>query len=206
MRKECDFMKRSKIFVPVLLLSALLLCSCGKEKVKPKEPELSVVRNICELSTLKCRYNNLAKSKKEKGSGPLHWFEKERKFWIEYTGEVEIGIDMSKVTMDVNAKKARVTVSMPKAKLISIKADENTLNEDSYVFSKDAFFNKNEITARDQQKAMKKAQESMKKKVEGDEALFLQAEGNAKKLIENYIEQMGKVSGVEYKVVWKVRL
>lgn len=179
----------------------LLLCSCGKEKKKIKRIELSKVQNICELSTLKCRYNNVAKSVKESGSGILHWGEKDRKFWIEYTGEAEIGIDMSKVKMEI--KDENVMITLPKAELLEIKIDRNTLNEESFVASDDAFFNKNKITASDQQSAIKDAQKKMRQQVEQDEALFSQAEERAKKLIGNYVEKMGNAAGVEYRITWK---
>ncbi len=185
----------------VLLCGCVFLCSCGKEKKQVKLPELSAVQNICELSTLKCRYNNLAKSVKESGSGFLHWGEKDRKFWIEYTGEADIGINMSKVRMQV--KGDRVVITMPKAELLQIKVDDKTLTPDSFVLSEDSWFNKNEITAEDQQKAIKTAQKKMKKQVEKDEGLFSQAEERAKKLIGNYVKEIGKAAGVEYEITWR---
>ena len=188
------------VYIWVLGL-CMFLCACGKEEKQAKLPEISTVQNICELSTLKCRYNNLAKSVKESGSGILHWGEKDRTFWIEYTGEVEIGVEMSKVGMKVKGEK--VTITMPKAKILQTKIDDNTLNTDSFVMSEDSWFNKNEITTKDQQGAIKNAQEKMLKQVEQDEALFAQAEERAKRLIGNYVKEMGKAAGVEYEIVWK---
>lgn len=191
--------KRAAVILGISV--CVLLCSCGKEKKQIKALELSAVQNICELSTLKCCYNNLAKSTKESGSGILHWGEKDRKFWIEYTGEAVIGIDMSKVKMEV--KKEKVMITIPKAELLEIKIDKKTLDQDSFVVSDDSWFNKNEITAKDQQKAIKTAQKKMEEQVKKDDALFLQAEEKAKKLIGNYVKNIGKETGVDYEIVWK---
>lgn len=76
------------------------------------------------------------KSIKEKGSGLSHILEKERIFWIEYSGSVKFGIDMSKVDMQVSG--TQITITIPRARL----------------------------------------------------------------LIENYIEQLGVLSGIEYQINW----
>ena len=56
------------------------------QKVEGK-PELSQVRAICDLATLKTYYHNVAKIKKDKG-----WIlQKDRELWIEYTGMTTIG-------------------------------------------------------------------------------------------------------------------
>ena len=46
------------------------------------------------MVTLETYYHNVAEVEKEAGSGITHWFEKDRKLWIEYTGIVKIGIDI----------------------------------------------------------------------------------------------------------------
>ena len=90
-------MKRKKI-VCLLVISMLCIGGCGdKNQKKEEEADFSAISSVCELATLKCYYHNVAKSTKEKGSGLAHLGEKERKFWIEYTGVVKIGIEMSDV-------------------------------------------------------------------------------------------------------------
>lgn len=94
-------------FCSIFLLLSLTLCSCGDksnnnsfavnsdiqlnevtdvasdEFTEPViKPDLMQIKNTCDLATLKCCYNNVAKRTKAPGTG-LAYFEK-RVFWIEY--------------------------------------------------------------------------------------------------------------------------
>ena len=104
-------MRKYRIIMILCVMSLFLVaCTNKNDKTKVKmeetqemetaavlEPDLAQIRSICDLATLECYYHNVAKSTKEKGSGLAHLGEKERKFWIEYTGVVKIGIEMSDV-------------------------------------------------------------------------------------------------------------
>lgn len=194
-------MKHTKAYISTVLLLSLVICSCGKKENTFQKPQLEEIRTICQLATMECYYNNVAKSVKTSGNGILHWGEKDRTFWIEYSGRAVLGVDMTKVEMKIRGKK--VTITMPKAELLRISAEEKTFNEDSFVSSEDSFFNKNKITAMDQQKALADAQATMKEKVEADSTLFLRAQEKAKKLIQNYVNKIGELEGVEYQIIWK---
>lgn len=196
-------MKKKSWIVGICILVISLFGGCTKEKeaVMAEKPEEAQIRAICELSTLECYYHNVAKAEKEKGEGLKHLGEKDRKFWIEYTGMVKIGIDISEVRMRIEEKD--VIITMPKAKVLGIGMDENSYQEDSFLMSEDGFLNANKITAEDQTAAMKDAQEQMKKTVENNSALLLQAQERAKTLIQNYIEKLGDATGVTYYVKWE---
>lgn len=188
--------KRVKVIVWMMAISCILCaCSKGKETVAP-EPSMSQIRQICELATLECYYHNVAKSVKTKGTGWGHWGEEDRKFWIEYTGIARIGIDMSRVQMEVNDDV--ITVSVPEAEILSIEVQEDTLNEDSYYIEGES--DKNRITADDQTKAIADAQQTMEKTVKENKSLLINARERAESLIENYIVQLGKTCGKEYTV------
>lgn len=178
----------------VMLLSAFV--SCGK---KNDVPNVEQVRMISELATLKCKFNNVAKSTVDKGKGITHVFEKDREYWIEYEGYVDIGIDVEYVTIDI--KDTVVTVSMPPASIQNIGVTEDI--ERVEIYSKDSVINKNTVTAEKQAEAIAEAQENMREKVQDNKALFVQAEEQAKALIENYIKQIGELSDTEYTVKWK---
>lgn len=87
--------------------------------------------------------------------------------------------------------------------ILSIKPLENTLTEDSYISSADGWLIKNKITTEDQQDAINKGQEEMENAVIENQALFRQAEERAKKLIENYINNLGEAVGKGYTIEWK---
>lgn len=208
--------------IDAILIGALTvsLCACGNkagqtesqvshhtESEAGKEsgaelilPDLGQIRSICNLATMECYYHNVAKSVKEKGSGLSHWGEKDRVFWIEYTGIAKIGINMAEVAMEV--KDRNVTVVLPQATLISCGIEE--IDESSFVYSKDSSWNKNPVSAENQTAAVDQAQEDMKANVENDAALLASARDRAQKLIENYIEKLGEASGVEYTITWKM--
>lgn len=61
--------------------------------------DFSGVNKICELSTLRCYYHNVAELRKEPDGifkyGLFNYGFK--KLWIEYTGIVEVGIDVDQV-------------------------------------------------------------------------------------------------------------
>ena len=187
-------------WILVVMLTVVLM-GCGKqETVQIPEPKIEQVRSICNLATVQCYYHNVAKSEKKAEKGLTHIGEKDRKFWIEYTGIANLGIDVAEVQMHVDGTEVEVT--LPEAKLLNISIDRETLNEDSYISSADGL-NKNEITAEDQTAAINQAQQEMQKTVEANTTLLLNAQNRAKKLIENYIVQLGEAAGVEYHITWK---
>lgn len=192
--------QRTAVFVAmILMIGTLSGCGSNQEEAVVEEPDIMQIRNICNLATLECYYHNVARSVKEREYGITHIGEKDRVFWIEYTGVTKLGIDMSKVTMEIHGTDVKVT--LPKAEVLNISVDENSFDENSYLTSNDAF-NKNKITADDQTEAISKAQEKMEAEARSNTALLLSAQNRAKTLIENYINQLGEASGVEYKIEW----
>ena len=217
-------MKPMKRIIYITFFSALILTSCSTETNVPAsvevteattiteetaetstlvnnmpEPELIQIRNICKLATIKCCYNNVAKSVKSAGTGILHLGEKERTFWIEYSGEAEIGIDMSEVKMNVIDNE--VTITMPEAQILSITVNPESYTDDSYVISTDGI-NKNPILPEEQAAAIKSAQDDMKESVLNNKSLLISAQDRAKQLIENYINQIGEISDTTYNITW----
>lgn len=197
-------MKRKMTSVVLILtMMGLVLSGCGtktQEAQKNEQPEIGQVRSICELATLECYYHNVAKSTKTKGEGITHIGEKDRKFWIEYTGTIKMGIDMSKVKMSVKGTEVKIT--MPEAEVLDVSVDEKSYNEDSYTMSQDGW-NQNKITAEDATAAIKKAKKEMTETAMENSSLLLNAQERAKKLIKNYVDKIGEVSGVEYKITWE---
>ena len=195
-------MKKIALLLALTMLAGTLTaCSgeAGSERVI-NEPEITQIRSICNLATLECYYRNVAKSKKAAGNGIENIGEKEREFWIEYTGIAKIGINMSKVSMEIDGE--NVTIKIPDAELMGINVESATLNEDSYISSADGI-NPNKITAADQTRAIEKAQKKMEESVKNNSSLLLTAQTRAQELIENYINQLGEISGVDYKITWK---
>lgn len=178
------------IAVALLLVILSCLCACGK-KVEPLSEE--DIRAICELATLECYYNNVAKYEKEHDN----IFQKDRKMWIEYEGKATLGIQMSEVAIEIRGE--IVSITMPKAEILS--TDYN-LNYDSYITSTDGWLIKNKITTEEQESAVKAAQDAMVQSILSNEGLLLKAEDRAKELIENYILQLCEATNQEYIIKW----
>ena len=182
-----------KRFVSVALLIVLLvgLCSCSQKEAAPLREE--DIRAICELATLECYYNNVAKIEKKADN----IFQKNRTMWIEYEGKATIGIKMSDVVINVSG--TTVNITMPSAEILST---DYTFKEDSYVASADGWLWPNKISTEDQQAGVIEGQEAMKDAILNNKGLFLKAEDRAKELIENYITKLGEAVGQEYTINW----
>ena len=79
-------MKNTKFTCVILitLLSINCLFGCGSQKQKP---DFSSIKSVCELSTLKCYYHNVATYEKN-AHGLLKVFGSGyKKIWIEYSGK-----------------------------------------------------------------------------------------------------------------------
>lgn len=203
-------MKRKSVIIILAAIACLMLATaCGNtQEATPAmqenslintAPDLMQIRNICQLATLECCYNNVAKSTKTPGKGIAHIGEAEREFWIEYSGTAKIGVDMSKIQMEISDNVVNITI--PNAELLDIVVDNK---ENKRVISPDKsfLFAENDITTEDQTNAIATAQDQVKTDFSTNNSLLTLAQDRAKKLIENYINQIGKLTGTTYIINW----
>lgn len=188
-----------KKIISLCLVTVIIgtFCSCGKKE----DPKVEQVRAICELSTIKAYYNNVAKSTKEAGKNWWNVLEKDREFWIEYDGVAEIGIDMDKVSIEIDGD--IVYVTMPDAELLNTRIVRETFDESCYITSADRWWDHNKITTEDQQGAINKAQAKMSESVKENKGLFERSERVAKDTIQNYFNKLNNITGSNFKVEWK---
>ncbi len=184
---------RKKVFFLILFITLLLtLTGCGK-----READFSETKAICELATLKCYYHNTSEIRQE-ASGIGKWIGNigYKKAWIEYDGIVKLGVDASKVKIEVEDNIVKVFV--PNATILGVDVDVDTISE---TISKTGWFTK--ITTEERAEAQKKAQQDMKEKAENNTALLSQATQRAKETIEDYIINVGNLIDVEYEIEWE---
>lgn len=192
-------MKKIVTLFLVVILCSLTICGCtGGGKVDPEalKPNETKLQSICNLATLECYYHNVAKSQTQ-GLWDIEGTKKT--FWIEYTGTVKIGIDFSKVKTEISGN--TVSITMPKAKVLDKNVDTASYNEESYYAEKNTFLN-GKVSAAEQTAAINEAQEKMVEAAQTNGALLQTAQNRAKELIENYINQLGDLSGTEYNIKW----
>ena len=185
--------------IGILLIS--LLSGCGKsedkEAAKSTEPDIMQVRSICKLATVECYYHNVAKSETE-ASGLFKWLGKGyKKIWTEYSGIVELGIDVSKVSVEKPTADGVVKVTIPDAEILSVDLDEDSMGEP---LTDTGFMTK--ITKEEETEALAEAQNHMEETAKGNGNLLNQAKERAKSLIEGYVKNVGEQIGKEYTVEW----
>ncbi len=166
-----------------------------EEEVIEVEPQLSQIRSICKLAVMECYYHNVAKFKEEDAEQFL-WITRDKEFWVEYSGVVKLGIDVSKVTLEVDD--SQVIISIPETEVLSCSVDSDSLTADAYIVAKDSVA----VTGEDEVYALSQAQEELEAYVAQDQTLMLQAQQRAQTLLENYVNSIGELTGKQYKITW----
>lgn len=189
-------MKRKKILC-LLVISMLCLTGCADKKEEKKEADFSAIQSVCELATLKCYYHNVAKSETE-ASGLFKWLGTGyKKIRTEYSGIVELGVDVSKVSVSKPSKDGVVKVTIPDAEILSVDLDEDSMGEP---LTDTGFMTK--ITKEEETEALAEAQNHMEETAKENGNLLNQAKERAKSLIEGYVKNVGEQIGKEYTVEW----
>lgn len=183
------------ILISAVLTLSLAACSDTEPAPVDMEPKTSQMKAICELAVMDCYYHNVAKYEMKDAEGFL-WWTKDKNFWIEYSGVVTIGIDVSRVTVEVDGTK--VTISIPAAEVLSCTVDSSSLTEDSYIVAKDSAA----IEAEDEIAAFSVAQADLEATASQDTALLASAQQQAQQLLEDYITNIGKATGKSYSIEW----
>ena len=179
----------------VVICLSLTACSNSDNSNKDITPQASQMKSICELATMKCYYHNVAKYIQEDASGALLW-KKDRKFWVEYSGIVTIGIDTSLVNIEIDGE--NVSITIPPAKVMGCKVNDESLTDDSFIVAKDSA----KVEAEHQTEAFKAAQTKMQEEASNDTVLLANAQQRAQKLLEDYVTNIGNCIGKNYKIKW----
>ncbi len=178
------------------LLGSLTACSNVAEKAVDVEPDISQMRAICELAVMDCYYHNVAKYREDNAEGIL-WWQKDRHFWIEYSGVATLGVDVSLVTIEVSG--TTITVSLPEAEVLSCKVDSNSLSEASFIVAK----NSASVSAEDEIAAFDAAQANLEETAASDKVLLANARQRVQTLLEEYIESLEDVANKDFNIEWK---
>lgn len=187
--------KITSLCMVLLVGISCIACTKNESKEVTIQPQTEQMKSICELATMDCYYHTVAKYNQEDATGKL-WWKKDRRFWVEYAGVVTIGIDTSLVNIQVDEE--QVTITLPPAKVLECKVDENTLTKDSFIVEKGSA----KVEAEHQTEAFKEAQEKMQQSASEDTALLASAQQRAQKLLEDYVNNIGECVGKEYKIKW----
>ena len=178
-----------KIINCVLAFALLLaMAGCNNKKKEEKKPEQTIeiteMREIAELATVDCYFHNVAKSDRELNPEWYEFWEKKNmRFWVEYEGIVTIGIDVSKLKVEVSEDNV-VTITLPEAEVQDVIVSEDSLTADSFYFDPKA----KKPSPEEQTEAFKQAQNEMKNAAEKNQALLANARSNAKENDERLVK------------------
>ena len=136
-----------------------------------------------DLTTAKLTYKGIVHFTE----GQIKYLTK-NEFNMQYAAKAIAGIDMSKVTVEVqdpaDGNPGKVIITVPKATLQDLTIDEKSL---AFYDEKTALFNK--VNHEDVQDAMVAATEDAKKNM-GKKALIAEAQSNAEDVIRNFVSSV----------------
>ena len=121
-----------------------------------------------------------------------------KKIWTEYSGIVELGIDVNKVSVSSPGADGVVKITIPDAEILNVDLDEDSMGEP---LTDTGFLT--EITKEEETAALAEAQDNMEKTAKQNSALLAQAKERAKNLIEGYVKNVGEQIGEEYTIEWE---
>ena len=207
-QKQKKINSNAVLWIISLVLTIVIVLGAGilKEEEKHENeqeileiPDFTEIVKIGDLMTLKCYYHNVAEYEKEPDGlfqyGLLQVGKK--KFWVEYTGTVKIGIDINKVEIGTPDENGIVRVYVPEVDKFEANQDSSSIQEP--VYEKSWFTS---ITTEEKTAALAAAQEKMLEAAKTDQSMIRRARENAKSIIEQYIINTGMALGQEYRVQW----
>lgn len=187
-----------KVSKYIVILSMIIMLSACDNKNETLSENIKKLELTGNLVTYEAYFHNVLETTKDSDS----IFKKDRKLFAEYTGTIKLGIDLSKVKIDVQGN--TINVLIPKAKIIGEpNVDESDFKKEKFIESEDGFLIKNPITGDDISKAFDDAQSEMKKSAESDEQLLSTAQTRAKIIIEESINQFAGLSSKDYTINWE---
>lgn len=190
--------KRMALFL-LIGVTAVFCTAC--ESLMPREedkmieivPQLSQVKDVCQLAVIECYYHDVARNTEEDAEGFWLW-KKDRHYWIEYDAVVQFGIDVSQVNIVIDD--TTVTITLPQAKLLECRIDS------SKPFTYTIEDNSAAVSAQNSTQTLVAAQAELRKKAENDAVLISDAQLRAKELLEEYIQNINRFSEKTYTIRW----
>ena len=188
-------MKKQSVAAACVTALLLLTTACGKaEEPALPLPQEEQVKTICQLAVLECEYHNLEKYQDGQKVERFLWMTKGKRFWVEYSATVVLGIDADQVSMELQGDV--VSITLPRARVLNCKVNGDSLSKDSYIVDKDSA----PVTAQDEVAAFQDAQDGLQKTVEADNNMMNLAQKRAEELLRNYVNSLAKATGTEYQV------
>lgn len=193
-KKIHPFVRNLLISVGLLVITVIVLFAwfVFRPDNKTENHNLFNIEMISELTTIECRYHNVAVRDNE---GNLLSVGKQY-VWFEYDVIVSVGIDINEVQIQEPSSDGIVKIYLPPAKILEAKADKSTISKP--VCELGAF---TKLTADEERQIINAGTQKLMNDAMTQEIIY-QAHNSAKDTIEQYVVNMGKLIGKEYTVEW----
>ena len=147
--------------------------------------------DISEWTTLECYYNNVAEKREPADNFLTIGY---KKYWLEYTTVVKIGVDASKIEISKPNIMGRVKIYVPPAEIISVDDKNSTMKliKDTGLFT--------EVTSEEQNATFNEEIKKLRENASRDENLLEMAHKEVEYRLKNYITSIGAQLGKKYTV------
>lgn len=175
--------------ISLLLSIALTFSSCKTETQVKKEFNINELKELAQLATLECSFNNVATIKQDSTIGPVlnMFMDNSKKAIIEYQGIAKLGIDMGNIKYDENER----TMLIPMAEVISVDDDENSYE----IITNDEGFWKNRIEDETIKEQVAGSLKEIETRLANNKVLLRKAQGLARVQIEELINSLYTING-----------
>ncbi len=193
-KKLNPFIRNLLISCGMLSLTAVILIAWFNFRPDNKKVNHNLfnIEMISELTTIECRYHNVAvRDNKGNFLGVGKQY-----VWFEYDVIVSVGIDVNEIIIEEPTSNGVVKVYLPPAKILGAKEDESTISKP--VCELGTF---TELTADEERQIINDGIQKLKNDAKTQEIIY-QAYVSAKDIIEQYVVNMGKLVGEDYTVEW----
>lgn len=192
--KISPFMRNLLIAVALLAVASTMLIAwlIFRPSNNNEDDFLFDIEVISELTTLECRYHNVSVRDIEGnfiGVG-------EQYVWFEYDVVIDVGIDINEVRIEEPTEDGVVKIYLPPAKILGAKAEKETISKP--VCELGPF---TEITADEELQIINEGVDKLKNDSKTQDVIY-QAHNSAKNVLEQYVVNMGKAIGKDYRVEW----
>ena len=189
--------------ISLIALCLALVIVPGCKNTKKQIPlEARKIKQISEISTIKCKTHAYLEASQDETSWFIKIFNPDQAYHYiaEYDGEFSVGIDFKDMTFDEEHDEVSVTISKPH--IIDLSINDDTLSDyPVLVFDEDrVYLEQHKLPINDYSLMLAEAQKELKEYVETNRLNFDAAEENAKQLITNYITQIANLNKKEYRI------
>lgn len=151
------------------------------------------IQTISELTTIQCRFHNVAiRDVKEGFLGAKNEY-----IWFEFDGIVDIGIDMNKIQISEPNEEGIIRIYLPPAQILNATPDTTSIKKP---VEKTGWFS--EFDGGNEVEMILDATEDMKNDANTQVMLTAQAYERAQFVLEQYVINVGKMLGEDYTVEW----